>query len=52
MLGVVVPSSKSSSQSTSEPSLTGKEPIPKRKQRRIELDEILEGCAKNSKTND
>ena len=49
---VVVPSSRSSSRSTSESSLTGKEPNPKRKQRWIELNEILEGNAKKSKTND
>jgi hypothetical protein len=52
MLVVVVPSSRSSSRSTSESSLTGKEPNPKRKQRWIELNEILEGNAKKSKTND
>jgi hypothetical protein len=49
---VVVPSSRSSSRSTSESSLTGKEPNPKRKQRWIELNDILEGNAKKSKTND
>ena len=49
---VVVPSSRSPSRSTSESSLTGKEPNPKRKQRWIELNEILEGNAKKSKTND
>jgi hypothetical protein len=52
MLVVVVPSSRSSRRSTSESSLTGKEPNPKRKQRWIELNEILEGNAKKSKTND
>ena len=52
MLVVAVPSSRSSSRSTSESSLTGKEPNPKRKQRWIELNEILEGNAKKSKTND
>ncbi len=52
MLVVVVPSSRSSSPSTSESSLTGKEPNIKRKQRWIELNEILEGNAKKSKTND
>jgi hypothetical protein len=52
MLLVVVPSSRSSSRSTSESSLTGKEPNPKRKQRWIALNEILEGNAKKSKTND
>ena len=52
MLVVVVPSSRSSSRSTSESSLTGKEPNPKRKQRWIELNEILEGNAKKSRTND
>ncbi len=45
---VVVPSSRDSSES----SLFGKEPNPKRKQRWIELNEILEGNAKKSKTND
>jgi hypothetical protein len=48
-LVVVVPSSR---RSTSESSLVGKEPNPKRKQRWIELNEILEGNAKKSKTND
>jgi hypothetical protein len=48
MLVVVVPSSRS----TSESSLTGKEPNPKRKQRWIELNKVLEGNAKKSKTND
>lgn len=51
-LVVAVPSSRSSSRSTSESSLTGKEPNPNRKQRWIELNEILEGNAKKSKTND
>ncbi len=49
-LVVVVPSSTSSS--TSEPSLVGKEPNLKRKQRWIKLNEILKGNAKKSKTND
>ena len=49
---VVVPSSRSPSRSTSESSLTGKEPNPKRKQRWIELNEILEGNAKKTKKND
>ena len=48
MIVVVVPSSRS----TSESSLTGKEPNPKRKQRWIELNKVLEGNAKKSKTND
>jgi hypothetical protein len=52
MLVVVVPSSRSSSRSTSESSLSGKEPNPKRKQRWIELNEILDGNAKKSKTDD
>ncbi|KAJ3206067.1 hypothetical protein HDU67_008410, partial [Dinochytrium kinnereticum] len=51
-LVVVVPSSRSSSRSTSASSLTGKEPNPKRLQRWIELNEILEGSAKKTKTND
>ena len=51
-LVVVVPSSRSSSRSTSESSLVGKEPNPKRKQRWIQLNEILEANAKKSKTND
>ena len=50
MLVVAVPSSRSSNRSTSESSLTGNEPNPKRKQRWIELNGILEG--KKSKTND
>lgn len=49
---VVVPSSRGPSRSSSESSLIGKEPNPKRKQRWIELNEILEGNAKKSKTND
>ena len=49
---VVVPSSRGPSRSSSESSLFGKEPNPKRKQRWIELNEILEGNAKKSKTND
>jgi hypothetical protein len=49
---VVVPSSKSSSQSTSESSLTRKAPNPKRKQRWIQLNEILQGNAKKNKMND
>jgi hypothetical protein len=52
ILVVVVPSSRSSSQSTSESSPTGKEANPKRKQRKIELNKILEENAKKSKTND
>jgi hypothetical protein len=51
-LVVVVSSSKSSNRSTSESSLVGKEPNPKRKQRWIELNEILEANSKKSKTND
>ncbi|KAJ3194121.1 hypothetical protein HDU67_004850, partial [Dinochytrium kinnereticum] len=49
---VVVPLSGSSSRSTSASSLTGKEPNPKRMQRWIELNAILEGNAKKSKVND
>jgi hypothetical protein len=45
-LVVVVPSSRSSSRRTSESSLAGQEPDPRRKQRWIELNEILEGNAK------
>ncbi|KAJ3214469.1 hypothetical protein HDU67_001654 [Dinochytrium kinnereticum] len=52
MLVVVVPSSRSSSRSTSASGLTRKEPNPKRKQRWIELNRILEANAKKSKTND
>jgi hypothetical protein len=48
MLVVVVPSSRSPIRSTSESSLTGKEPNPKRKQRWIEFNEILERNAKKS----
>ena len=52
MLVVVVPSSRSSSRSSSEPVRGGKEPNPDRKQRWIELNAILEGNTKKSKTND
>jgi hypothetical protein len=52
MLAVGVPSSRSSNRSTSESSLTGKEPNLKRKQRWMELNRILEENAKKSKTND
>ena len=52
MLVVVVPSSRSSSRSTSESSLSSKEPNSKRKQRWIELNSVLERNAKKSKTSD
>ncbi len=52
MLLVVVPSSRPSSQSSSESSLTSKEANPKRKQRWIELNAVLERNAKKSKTSD
>jgi hypothetical protein len=52
MLVVVVPSPRSSSQSASEFRLVRKEPNPKRKQRWIELNDILEGNAKKATTND
>jgi hypothetical protein len=49
---VVVPSSESISQSASEFSTAIKQPHPKRKQRWIELNAILEGNSKKSKMND
>ncbi|KAI8891671.1 hypothetical protein BC833DRAFT_454794, partial [Globomyces pollinis-pini] len=49
---VAVPSSRNSDQSSSESSLARKEPNPKRKQRWIALNEVLEGNAKKSKTID
>ncbi|KAJ2991791.1 hypothetical protein HDV02_003480 [Globomyces sp. JEL0801] len=51
-LVVAVPSSRSSDQCSSESSLARKEPNPKRKQRWIALNEVLEGKAKKSKTSD
>jgi hypothetical protein len=51
-LVVVVPLSGSSSQSSSDSNLTVKKPNPKRKQRWIELNQILSGYAKKSKTFD
>jgi hypothetical protein len=51
-LVVLIPSTRSFSRDASESSLTGKGPNPKRKQRWIELNEIIEGNAKKSKTND
>jgi hypothetical protein len=46
MLVVVVPSSRSSSRSTSEFSVIGKDPNAERKHRWIELNQLLEGDAK------
>ena len=52
VLVVVVVPPPTSSRSTSESSVTGREPDPKRKQRWVELNEILDGNSKKSKTND
>ena len=51
-LVVAVPTSRSSSRSSAESSLIGKEPNSKRKQRWIELNEILEVNARKLKNND
>jgi hypothetical protein len=51
-LFVVVPSSESISQSASEFNTAINQPHPKRKQRWIELNAILEGSSKKSKMND
>ncbi|KAJ3199502.1 hypothetical protein HDU67_002777, partial [Dinochytrium kinnereticum] len=52
ILVVVVPSSRSSRRNTSESNRTGKEPNPKKKERWIKLNEILEGNATKFKTID